>query len=68
MLKLIGIIIAAAVCVMVLWLLVERAAYRWGGIAALIFAFALVGLVVYLADRRKIKEAENLMAERSGMG
>ncbi len=68
MLRLIGIIIAAAIGVMALWLLVDRAMYRWGGIGALIFGFLLVFLLFYLADRRKIKESENLIAERSGLG
>lgn len=68
MLRLIGIIIAAAIGVMVLWLLVDRAMYRWGGIGAIIFGFLLVFLLFYLADRRKIKESEALIAERSGLG
>ena len=68
MLRLIGIIIAAAIGVMALWLLVDRAMYRWGGIGALIFGFLLVFLIFYLADRRKIKESEALIAERSGLG
>jgi UDP-N-acetylmuramyl pentapeptide phosphotransferase/UDP-N-acetylglucosamine-1-phosphate transferase len=67
-LRLIGIIIAAAIGVMALWLLVDRAMYRWGGIGALIFGFLLVFLIFYLADRRKIKESEDLIAERSGLG
>ena len=68
MLKLIGIIVGIAVGVMALWLLVDRVRYRLGGIAALIFGFLLVFLLFYLADRRKIKQSEDLMAERSGMG
>lgn len=68
MLRLVGIIIAIAIGVMALWLLVDRALYRWGGIGALIFGFLLVGLIFYLADRRKIKESEALIAERSGLG
>ena len=68
MLKLVGIIVGIAIGVMVLWLLVDRALYRWGGIGALIFGFLLVGLLFYLADRRKIKEAEDLIADRSGLG
>jgi membrane associated rhomboid family serine protease len=67
-LRLFGIIIVAAIGVMVLWLLVDRAMYRWGGIGALIFGFLLVYLLFYLADRRKIKEAEDLIAERGGLG
>lgn len=68
MLKLIGIIIAIAFGVMMLWLLVDRALYRWGMIGGLIFAFLLVFLLFYLADRRKIKQSEDLIAERRGLG
>ena len=68
MLKLIGVIIAIAIGVMMLWLLVDRAMYRWGGIGGLIFGFLLVFLLFYLADRRKIKQSEDLIAERRGLG
>jgi uncharacterized membrane protein YfcA len=67
-LRLIGIIVGIAIGVMLLWLLVDRAMYRWGGIGALIFGFLLVYLLFYLADRRKIKQSEDLIAERSGLG
>ena len=68
MLKLIGVIVAIAIGVMMLWLLVDRAMYRWGGIGGLIFGFLLVFLLFYLADRRKIKQSEDLIAERRGLG
>lgn len=68
MLRLVGLIVAIAVGVFVLWLFVDMAAYLWGGLGALIFALLLVVFLFYLADRRKIKEAEGLIAERSGMG
>jgi membrane associated rhomboid family serine protease len=67
-LRLFGIIVLIAIGVMALWLLVDRAIYRWGGIAGLVFGFLLVILIFYLADRRKIKESEDLIAERSGLG
>ncbi len=67
-LKLLGIIVGIAIGVMALWLLVDTVMYRLGGIAALIFGFLLVFLLFYLADRRKIKESEDLIAERSGLG
>jgi membrane associated rhomboid family serine protease len=67
-LKLIGIIVAIAIGVAALWLLVDRAMYRFGGIGGLIFGFLLVYLLFYLADRRKIKESEDLIAERKGLG
>ena len=62
MLKIVGILVAAAIGLFVLWQLVDMACYLWGGLAALVFAFLLVFLVVYLLDRRKIKESENLFA------
>ena len=68
MLKLIGIIVAIAIGAMALWLIVDRALYRFGAIGGLIFAFLLVYLLFYLADRRKIKQSEDLMAERRGLG
>jgi hypothetical protein len=67
-LKLFGLIVAIAVAGMALWLLVDRAVYRWGGLGGLIFAFVLVIFLFWLADRRKIKQAEDLMADRSGLG
>jgi membrane associated rhomboid family serine protease len=67
-LKLVGLIVGIAVGVLLLWLLVDMAWYLWGGLGGLIFALLLVVLFFYLADRRKIKESEALIAERSGMG
>ena len=66
--KLIGIIVAIAIGAAVLWLIVDRALFRFGAIGGLIFAFLLVYLLFYLADRRKIKESEDLIAERKGLG
>jgi len=61
-LKILGILVAIGIGGVVLWLLVDMAWYLWGGLAALIFAFLLVFLLVYLVDRRKIKESEDLFA------
>jgi membrane protein implicated in regulation of membrane protease activity len=58
----IGVIVAIGIAVFALWMLVDMAWYLWGGMAALIFAFLLVFLVVYVMDRRKIKESEDLYA------
>jgi membrane protein implicated in regulation of membrane protease activity len=58
----IGVIVAIGIAVFALWQLVDMAWYLWGGMAALIFAFLLVFLVVYVMDRRKIKESEDLYA------
>ena len=65
MLKLFGLFVGIAIGLWLLWRLVDMAWYLWGGLAALIFAFLLVFLVVYLVDRRKIKEAEAVMADGS---
>jgi hypothetical protein len=60
--KMIGVIVAIGIAVFALWMLVDMAWYLWGGMAALIFAFLLVFLLVYVMDRRKIKESEDLYA------
>ena len=61
MLKIFGLLVAIAIGLFVLWRLVDMAWYLWGALGALIFAFLLVFLVVYILDRRKIKESEALM-------
>jgi len=60
--------IAAVIGGLVLWLLIDRALYRFGAIGALIFGFLLILLVIYLIDRRKIKESEDFIAERERFG
>ncbi len=65
MLKILGLFVGIAIALWLLWRLVDMAWYLWGGLAALIFAFLLVFFVVYLLDRRKIKEAEAVMADGS---
>lgn len=59
--KIIGGLVVIAIGLFLLWQLIDMAWYLWGGLAALIFAFLLVFLVVYILDRRKIKEAEAVM-------
>lgn len=66
--KLFGIIVAVAIGVMALWLLVDKVAYRIGAIGGLIFGFLLIFFLFYLADRRKIKDYEDLVTERKGLG
>ena len=65
MLRMIGIVVAIGIAVLVVWLLVDMAWYLWSGLGALMFGFLFVLFVVYLVDRRKIKESEDLIAERS---
>ena len=65
MLKVVGIIVAIGLAVLAIWWLVDLAWYLWGGLGALIFGFLLVFFIAYLADRRKVREAEDLIAERS---
>ena len=60
--KILGILVVIAIGGFLLWQLIDMAWYLWGGLAALVFAFLLVFLVVYIVDRRKIKETENLYA------
>ena len=62
--RLLGIVVAAVIGGVVLWLLIDRAMFRFGAIGALIFGFVLVFLVIYLIDRRRIKESEDFIAER----
>jgi hypothetical protein len=59
--KIFGVLVVIAIGLFLLWQLIDMAWYLWGGLAALIFAFLLIFLVVYVLDRRKIKEAEALM-------
>jgi hypothetical protein len=56
--KIFGVLVVAAIGLFLLWQLIDMAWYLWGGLAALIFAFLLVFLVVYILDRRKVKESE----------
>ena len=65
MLKMIGVVVAIALCVLAVWWLIDLAWYVWGGLGALIFGFLFVFFVAYLVDRRKIKESEDLIAERA---
>jgi phage shock protein PspC (stress-responsive transcriptional regulator) len=62
--RILGIAVAAVIGGLVLWLLIDRTLFRFGAIGALIFAFVLVFLVIYLIDRRKVKEYEDFVAER----
>ena len=48
---------------MILFLLVDAAWYRWGGIGAIIFFSLLVLLWGWIYDKRHEKEYERLRAE-----
>lgn len=63
-----GVIVAIGAGLLALWVLVDIAWYLWGGLAALSISFALIFFLVYLWDRRKIKESEDLIAERAPFG
>ena len=65
MLKMFGVVVAIGIGVLVVWLVVDLAWYLWSGLGALIFSFLLVFFLVYLADRRKVKEYEDLIEDRS---
>jgi hypothetical protein len=64
-LKVVGVIVAIGIAVLAVWWLVDLAWYLWGGMGALIFGFLLVFFIAYLADRRKVKQSEDLIAERA---
>lgn len=68
MLRMMGVIVAIGAGLLALWVLVDIAWYLWGGLAALSISFALIFFLVYLWDRRKIKESEDLIAERAPFG
>ena len=58
--KLFGLILLCGVAAMVMFLLIDRAWYRWGAIGALIFFFVVIGGISYYFDRRRQKEYEDL--------
>jgi hypothetical protein len=64
-LRMIGVVGAIGIAVLVLWVLVDLTWYLWGGLGTLIFGFLFVFFLAYLADRRKVKQSEDLIAERS---
>ena len=65
MLKIFGVVVAISIGVLLVWLLVDLAWYLWSGLGALIFGFLFVFFLRFLLDRRKVKEYEDLIAERS---
>jgi hypothetical protein len=61
--KLMGIVLAGGIAALLLFLLVDAAWYRWGGLGAIIFFCALVLLWGWIYDRRHAKEYERLRQE-----
>jgi hypothetical protein len=61
--KMIGIVLAGGIAALLLFLLVDAAWYRWGGLGAIIFFSALVLLWGWIYDRRHAKEYERLRRE-----
>ena len=62
-LRLIGLTILLGIGMLLLFLLVDAAWYRWGGLGAIIFFSALVLLWGWIYDRRHAKEYERLRQE-----
>ena len=65
MLKMFGVVVAIGIGVLALVLLIDLSWYLWSGLGVFIVGFGLVFLLAYLADRRKVKEYEDLIAERA---
>ena len=61
--KLIGIVILGGIAAMILFLLVDAAWYRWGGIGAIIF-FSAAGAAVGLDLRQAAREGVRAAAGR----
>ena len=54
-LKLIGLIILGGIAAMLIFLFIDAAFYRWGGIATIIVVFAVLGVISWTFDRRAQK-------------
>ena len=63
--KMFGVVVAIGIGVLALVLLVDLSWYLWSGLGVFIVGFLLVFLLAYLVDRRKVKEYEDLVADRS---
>jgi len=61
--KLMGIVLAGGIAALLLFLLVDAAWYRWGGLGAIIFFCALVLLSGWIYVGRHAKEYERLRQE-----
>ncbi len=54
-LKLIGLIILGGIAAMLIFLFIDAAFYRWGGIVTIIVVFAVLGVISWTFDRRAQK-------------
>jgi hypothetical protein len=59
-LKLCGTIIGLGIAGLIFFILITDVWYAWGFMAALIFVGAVLGTGIYIADRRKQREYEEL--------
>ena len=57
-LQLIGALIALGIGVLLLFLIFDRLAYRFGGIGALVIVCAVLLGIAYVSDKRKQREYE----------
>ena len=55
-LRMFGLIILCGAAAMALFLLIDRAWYRWGALGALLFFFILIGGISYFFDRKKQRQ------------
>jgi hypothetical protein len=61
-LKLVGLVFAFGIGAMLLFLLVDAAWYRWGGLGALLFFSGILLVYAYFYDRRHAKAYTDLEA------
>jgi hypothetical protein len=55
-----GVGLLVVVGLVLIFVLLHRAWYRWGAFGTLLFAFALIMLVAWVYDRRQVKSYEDL--------
>jgi hypothetical protein len=58
--KLFGLLLLGGLGVLLVFLLIDAAWYRWGAIGALLFFFAVLLVIAYISDRRSQKQYEDL--------
>jgi hypothetical protein len=55
-----GLIVAGGVGAMVIFLVLDAAWARWGAVGAMIFVIVVIGSVVWVLDRRAVKQYDEL--------